>query len=57
MHFLRKKDVDSNFKMSFSTSNPQTLAFEQRSSKIPIIESVNAPARMNSWICHNLPAS
>ena len=37
--FFKKKDADSNSKMSSSTSNPQTLAPEQRPSKMPRIES------------------
>ncbi|XP_059446621.1 uncharacterized protein LOC132178187 [Corylus avellana] len=37
--FFKKKDADSNSKMSSSTSNPQTLAPEQRHSKMPRIES------------------
>jgi hypothetical protein len=35
--FFKKKDSDSNFKMSSSTSNPQTLAPKQHPSKMPII--------------------
>ena len=41
MHFLRKKDIDSNSKMSTTTSNPQILALEQRISKMSRIESVD----------------
>jgi hypothetical protein len=37
--FFKKKDADSNFKMSSSTPNPQTLAHEQYPSKMPRIES------------------
>jgi hypothetical protein len=37
--FFKKKDVDSNSKMSLSTSNPQTLAPEQPPSKVSKIES------------------
>jgi hypothetical protein len=37
--FFKKKDANSNSKMSFSTFNPQTLAYEQRPSKMPRIES------------------
>ncbi|XP_059441896.1 uncharacterized protein LOC132174221 [Corylus avellana] len=37
--FFKEKDADSNSKMSSSTSNPQTLAPEQRPSKMPRIES------------------
>jgi hypothetical protein len=36
--FFKKNDVDSNSKMSSSTSNPQTLAPEQCPSKMPRIE-------------------
>jgi hypothetical protein len=36
---VKKKNVDSNSKMSSSTSNPQTLASEQRPSKVSRIES------------------
>jgi hypothetical protein len=37
MYFFKKKDTDSNSKMSSLTSDPQTLAPEQRSSKTPKI--------------------
>jgi hypothetical protein len=37
--FFKKKDVDSNSKMSSSTSNHQTSAPEQVASKMPRIES------------------
>jgi hypothetical protein len=37
--FFKKKNVDSNSKMSSSTSNPQASTPKQRSSKMPRIES------------------
>jgi hypothetical protein len=37
--FFKKKDADSNYKMSSSTSNPQALPHEQRPSKMLRIES------------------
>jgi hypothetical protein len=37
--FFKKKDADSNFKMSSSTSNPQASAPEQYTSKMLRIES------------------
>jgi hypothetical protein len=37
--FFKKKDVDSNSKMTSLTSNPQTLALEQCPSMMPKIES------------------
>jgi hypothetical protein len=37
--YFKKKDVDSNYKMSSSTSNPQASAPEQRPSKMLRIKS------------------
>jgi hypothetical protein len=36
--FFKKKNADSNFKMSSSTSNPQTLTPKQVAFKMPRIE-------------------